>query len=428
MKLDLIKNQIAEKLKGKNFKTLCVNFLSLLTLQGLNVILPFLTIPYLISTVGLELFGLITFSYSFAFFFQIIVEYGFNTISAREVSIHSDNKVRINEIFSDVISTKVLLLLGLSIVYIIIIFSAPKFSQHWLVYMIQYGCVIGQALFPQWLFHGLQKMKYITYINVIFKSLFTIAIFVFVQSPEDFWIAPLCTALGLISSAIASLIIVFRTFKISYVKTSIQKIKHQLKTSFYVFLSEIQIAAIANGNILILGFFAGNEAVGIFTAAEKIVRAIGNLQAPLINTLFPFISKKMQEDRQDAIAIIGKLRLYFSSALILLVIFLLVFSEYIFEIIYGPGYENSILVFKIILVFPLLSFIDQLYGKLVLLTNNDEKNFMKIFLFSSILSVSLSTLLSYFYSYTGLAISILFVQIFIAAGMYYYARKIIKSS
>lgn len=424
MNINIITQKISSFLQGKNIKTLLTNFIALVILQGLNVLLPFLTIPYLISTVGLDLFGLITFSYSFAFFFQIITEYGFNTVTSREISINSDNLKNIQQLFSDVFFTKMILVLILFIVYIIIVFSVPKFSEYSLLYIIQYGCVIGQALFPVWLFQGLQRMKYITLINVICKTLFTIAIFLLVKSPEDYWIAPLCTALGLITSGISSLIITYFHFNIGFVKSSVQGIKLQLKQGFYVFVSELQIAAIANGNILILGLIAGNESVGIYTAAEKIIRAIGNLQAPLINTLYPYISKEMNIDKIKTFHILNKIRLYISLLILFICGILFVGADLFFKIIYGDGFEKSILVFRIILLFPILSFLDQFYGKLILLTNHQEKNFMKVFLITSILSVILSCIFSYYFDYIGLAISNLIIQILIAYGMFYFAKKI----
>ncbi|MGV0756039.1 flippase [Empedobacter brevis] len=427
MDTNFIKNKITQKFKNKSSKTLLINFISLSILQILNVLLPFLTIPYLIGIVGLKLFGLITFSYSFAFFFQIIVEYGFNTIGARDISINAKNYKRLNMIFSDIFYTKILLLICSLIVYLIIIFSFNPFKLNSTLYIIQFGCVFGQALFPIWLFHGLQRMKYITYINIFFKTFFTLLIFILVKQPEDYWLAPLCTALGLISSGIISLIIVYKKFHISFVKTSINRIKKQLNHGFYVFISEVQIAAIANGNILILGFFGGNQAVGIYSAAEKIVRAIGNLQAPLINTLYPYVSKEMQINKRNILNQLNKFKLYSSIILTIICLVLFIFTPFLFNLIYGNNHENSVIVFRIIILFPLLSFFDQFYGKLILLTNNDEKNFMKVFFISSIFSVILSSILSYYYSFIGMAIANLAVQFFIVLGMYYYAKKITNS-
>lgn len=425
MKYNTIRKNFNSILKEKDIKNLLTNFISLVILQGLNVLLPFLTIPYLISVVGLELFGLITFSYSLAFFFQSITEYGFNTITSREISIYSNDHSKLKELFTDVFTTKMLLVFLLFIIYLIVVFSVPEFSKNSSIYIFQYGCVLGQAIFPIWLFHGLQKMKYITYVNIIFKSIFTIAIFILVKTKEDFWIAPICTALGLITSGLASLIVCYFQFKIKFVKTNFTRIKKQLKAGYYVFLSELQIAAIVNGNTLILGFFAGNEAVGIFTAAEKIIKAIGNLQTPIINTLYPYIAKKMNNNKTKAIQSLKKIKLYIITLITLGILILFIGADLFFKIIYGAGFEQSILIFRILLLFPLLSFLDQYYGKLILLTNHQEKNYMRVFLITSITSVLLSCLLCYKYNYVGLALSTIIIQGFIAYGMYHYTKKIL---
>lgn len=425
MKYQTIKNKVDALLKGKDIKNLLTNFLSLVILQGLNVLLPFLTIPYLISTVGLELFGLITFSYSLAFFFQSVTEYGFNTITSREISIYSNDHSKLKELFTDVLATKMILVLALFTIYLIIVFTVPEFSKNSSIFIFQYGCVLGQAIFPIWLFHGLQKMKYITYVNIIFKSIFTLAIFIFVRTKEDFWIAPICTALGLITSGIASLIICYFQFKIKFVKTNLNRIKKQLQAGYYVFLSELQIAAIVNGNILILGFFAGTEAVGIFTAAEKIIKAIGNLQTPIINTLYPYTAKEMSNNKIKAIQNLKKIKLYITVLITLGTFILFIGADFFFKIIYGKGFEQSILVFKILLLFPILSFLDQYYGKLIILTNHLEKKYMKVFLITSIISVLLSCLLCYKYNYIGLAFSTIIIQGLVAFGMYYYTKKYI---
>ena len=95
--------EIKKKLKDKEISTLITNFFSLVIIQALNVLLPFLTIPYLIGRIGLENFGLLTFVHSFILFLVIFVEYGFNISTTREISIHSNEKEAVSRIYSEVL-------------------------------------------------------------------------------------------------------------------------------------------------------------------------------------------------------------------------------------------------------------------------------------------------------------------------------------
>ncbi|WP_158962009.1 flippase [Myroides fluvii] len=420
-------NRLKLFLKEKNFKVLVGNFLSLTVLQVLNILLPFLTIPYLFRVVGVEKFGLISFALAFVTFFQIVIEYGFNTISTRDISIVSHDKKAVQQTFNEVLSTKLFLLTILTLVFVMVIFGIPKFRADILVYLFTYIMVIGQVLFPIWLFQGLQQMKYITYINVVFKTLCTLLIFVLVKHESQYYYAPLLTSLGFVLSGIASLWVVKKKFDIHFSFCTFEQVKTQLNKARYLFLSEFQIALIANANVLIIGFLLNATAVGYYATAEKVIRAVSNLQAPIINAFYPYISKLMQENKMKANQYIKKLVKYGGLVDVLGLIVLFILSEFIFKLLFGDQTEESILVFRIMIAFPLLSFVDQLFGKLVLLTNNKENLFFKIFFYTSIVSVVLCVGLTYSFGFVGTAIASTIAQLILALGMWYYARPYLNS-
>lgn len=419
-------------LEDKQITTLVSNFLSLSTLQALNVLLPYLTVPYLITTLGLANFGLLSYANALALFFMVIVEYGFNNIATREISVNSENKFEVERIYSEVLSSKILLLFICSIVFLCVVFGFDKLRQDYIIYLLYFGIIIGQALFPLWLFHGLQKMKYITYINVFFKSIFTICIFIFVKGEATMYLVPLFISLGFITSGATAIILVKYKFKFKFKPVRYSAVKQQLKSSYHLFMSEVYIVLVANINLLILGSLAGNTATGIYSVAEKVIRAIGNLQSPIINTFYPYVSKMLQENYTKGISVVKKISKWGSISFIILSVILFFTSEYIFHFIIDSkdpqNIKDSILVFKIMLVFPLFSFLDQVYGKLILLTSNQEKKFYRVFLICSIINVILCGVLSYKFSYIGTAIANAIVQLFIVAGMYYYAKPLLKSS
>ena len=92
-------------------KNLATNFFSLSALQAVNMILPLITLPYLVRVLGVENFGLVNFALSIIMYFNILVSFGFSLSATREISIHRDNPQKISEIFSAVMLIKITLLL-----------------------------------------------------------------------------------------------------------------------------------------------------------------------------------------------------------------------------------------------------------------------------------------------------------------------------
>ena len=174
------------------------NFLSLATLQGLNYILPLLTLPYLVRVLGAEKFGLIAFATAVVGYFIVLTDYGFNFSATREVANYRDDKNKLVEIFSSVMIIKVSLLLISFIILLFLIFFFEKIGNDALLYVLTFGSVVGQVLFPVWFFQGVERMKYITIINIISKTIFTVAIFLLVKQTSDYLLVPLLTSVGII--------------------------------------------------------------------------------------------------------------------------------------------------------------------------------------------------------------------------------------
>ena len=196
-------------------KRLTSNFFSLSVLQALNYILPLITLPYLVRVLGPEKYGLISFAQAFIGYFTILTDYGFGLSATREISIHREDEKKVSEIFSSVMIAKIFLGILSFIILGLVLLSVPKFGNEWLLYIFTFGTVLGNIFFPVWFFQGMEKMKWITILNVISKVIFTICIFIFIHSESDYLYVSLINSLGYLVAGIISLIVVFKNFKIN---------------------------------------------------------------------------------------------------------------------------------------------------------------------------------------------------------------------
>lgn len=399
------------------------NLFSLSVLQAYDLLLPLLLIPYLISTLGVDKFGLLSFATVLVAYFQIAVDYGFNTTATRDISINIDNPEKIEEIYNNVMSTKIALLLVCFLVLSAVVFGFHQFSSHPFIYLFTYGVVIGQSFVPIWFFQGMQEVRYVTYSNIIGKSVFALAIFIFVKHEQDYFLVPIFTSLGFIVSGTFAFLYIRSKFLIKFKFQSFKSIKEQLIYGKYMFLSELKTALITNTNVLVLGIMSGNQAVAYFVGADKIIRAFGNIQAPVLNAFFPFISKKINSHKGNGLRLINKIIKIGSIIIILFSAIIFYYAEFIITLILKSDMYNSIIVFKILLLIPLASFLDVILGKHILLNLNKGKQYFRVFLVAAIINFPIVLGLTYYFSFIGTAIAQMLIQIFIVFGMLYYVRR-----
>jgi PST family polysaccharide transporter len=411
----------------KEKKQLFSNFFSLLSLKATNYILPLVTFPYLIQVLGVEYFGLLAFATAMIMYFNVITDYGFNLSATREISIYRDDKAKINEIFSAVMSIKIVLMVISFILLTIIVFSFDKLSAHWEVYFLTFGSVVGQVFFPVWFFQGMERMKYISYLNIFSKVLFTVAIFIFVKEQNDFYLVPLFTSIGFIISGIWSLILIHREFNVEFKLQRLDVLKKYLYDGWHIFISRVYVNIYTTTNIILLGIFTNNIAVGYYSIAEKIVTAIGGVFHPANQTIYPYLARKYKENFELFIHFIKKIALLFLA--ISFTFFIL--SEYFKDgiVLLITGSEN--IEVSILLMIFLLKVLTYPFGSLFsnsLIIMDRKKEFMKVMNYTVLLDLLIVPISIYFYQEMGLVISYIVVSFTHVLLLIYFFKKSISSS
>ncbi len=410
-------------LNSEDKKRLFSNFMSLSVLQGANYILPLITLPYLVRVLGPEKFGLIAFAQAFIAYFNILTDYGFNLSATREISIYRDDKEKISEIFSSVIIIKLALMTLSFIIMTIIVFSFEKFRKDWLIYYFTFGMVLGQTMFPVWFFQGMERMKYITILNITARLIFTISIFVFIRQMSDYIYVPLLNSIGFCVAGVMALWIIFKNKYIFFKKPTIFSIQYQLREGWTLFVSSFSGSFYRNFNVLVMGFLTSDLYVGYYAIAEKIIKVIQSLQNVVGNVLFPYLSKKVSIKKDYFFYIDKKYREYLIGIYGSISLLLFFSSPYIVYFINGRIQSNIITDLKIMSSVVLIGGLNYYYGVLGLVVMNYKREFSNAIVLTGSFNILISFVLVYFFKDLGASLSFMLSELFLLVLIY---KRIIR--
>jgi PST family polysaccharide transporter len=353
-------------------KILIENFTFLSALQVSNLILFLITVPYLFRVLGSQNYGLIVFAQTIAFYFTIFINFGFNLTATRDISVNRDKKQKVTEIISSVLLIKLLLFLISFAVMLVMILLVDELASHRMLFIFSMIACLSEALFPIWYFQGIEKMKYITFINVTARVLATAAVFIVINNAEEYYYYPLIMGAGTFAGALAALVVVFNSHDNRFAFQPIRVIRGYISENVLYFLSSVSTQVYVNANKVIAGLFLGMTDVAYYDVAEKIVNMLKVPYSLLGQTLFPKVAR---EKRTAFLKRIMAFTLFFT---VILIISVFGMSEYLVGFFSGTANNESVVILKILVLSVLPISFGMFYGDMILINFGLRKEYVRI--------------------------------------------------
>lgn len=412
-KFSEIKKQIN---KSKDGKTVFANFGYLSLLQVAGYVFPLISMPYLARVIGAEGFGKIAFASAIVVWIQTISDWGFNLTATRDVAQNRDNKELVSIIFSNVLWARSILTLLSGIILLLVVLLVPYLRENADIIFVTFLLVPGYILFPEWFFQAIEKMKYTTFFNLFLKLVFTVAVFVFIHKREDYLIQPLLTTIGYLLCGIGALYLIFKKWGYTLYKPQWTEIFETIRNSTDVFVNNLMPNLYNSFSVMLLGFFGGSTANGIYDGGNRFPSIFYQFQSVLSRVFYPFLSR-----RPDKHSFYAKLNIV--SALVGSVILVLI-SPLIIKIMLGDEFEKSVVVMQILSFSIVFLAMGYTYGTNFLIINHKEKPLRNLTFISSIVGMCVSVPLVYYFSYIGAAVTVLLCRGLLGVGSYVLAKRI----
>lgn len=180
------------------------NYSFMTVLNVLSALISFFIYPYVVRMTGREAFGVYPYALAWVLYFQIIIDFGFDSPAAKAIVEHHDDAAGKSRILSEVFTAKLLLFIACSALYGGLMCLLPDMREHKTVFMLAFLQTLATVLYPVWYFQGMKNMRVVTYINLVLRLLTVPFILVFVRAPESLWIYALIVSASMVLGGIVA--------------------------------------------------------------------------------------------------------------------------------------------------------------------------------------------------------------------------------
>lgn len=392
-------------------------------IQAVSLGLPLLTFPYLVQVLGITLFGVMALATAVMHYVNVLIDYGFNLTATRQVAQDRDDVHAVSVLYSRVQCIKFGIGLFCAFFILIIQWATDWLNGYEVLYWLVFLYALTAGLFPTWLFQGMEKMYTVFLLNVSSKLIFTLGVFMFVKEKDDYLFVPFLTLIGTFLTLMLGSFFVIRHFHLRWIWPNRQDILDQLKLSWYMFLSQLKITLFSNTNVVILGVLAGPVAVGYYAGAEKLMRALAQLQTPITQALFPQVRQMMVSDQSYAMARLRQFAVIGSCLYIVVLSVVFVLSDWLCQLLFATdGVEIAVLL-RWMLPIPLCIYLNNIFGTQVMLNMGRDRAFFWVLVCVAAFSLVTCIILVTYFQGIGATLALLFTEILLTCIFAWLVKK-----
>lgn len=251
--------------------------------------------------------------------------------------------------------------------------------------------IFTNALSVDWAFNGLERTSIPAWLSLINNIIVVSCLFILIHTPGDLFnyalIMPVVSLsivfLSYITLRIHGVIIKSPQFTLAY------KAVHQSKQLIAVF-ALITIGHYASN--IIIKKELGAESLGIFMAAYYLFELASSIPSLVGTVVMPRISRYVITDRPRALSVTAALSRGYMLLGFLMVSILYSEADFIFDLIYGNKYNESINVFRMMCIGLVFNFAVCGYTN-ILMSFSEDNTMLLVTITSNILAVLLSIIL-----------------------------------
>lgn len=264
-----------------------------------SILLPVITFPYATRVLQLEGIGVVNFLASVVNYIILITGLGIPMYAVKEVARYRDDIGKRNHCTVELTVLSLLLCLWGYATVAFMAYSVDRIHEHRNLFLILSLSIFFTAIGVNWFYQAVEDFKFITIRAIVFKVLTTASLFIFVKTPDDLLYYAIITVSLSVGNNFINFIHLRKFINFRSIAWCKLNLSHHVKPTLQIFLPYIITNIYGNLNIVMLGFIKDDAAVGIYTAANKLLFVVLTIITSLSVVLLPRCSNLISSGEID---------------------------------------------------------------------------------------------------------------------------------
>ncbi len=396
-------------------RTLLGNISALFGAQGLAMVVPLLTVPYLARTLRPSGWAAVLVAQALGNWLILLVEYGFDLSGTRAIAQARSTPGRLPAVIAGVHGAKLMLVPVAAAIMAALFVLLPTLQGDVRLFLWTFAFACFRGLSPLWYFQGVERMRAAVGIDAGARAAAALGVFVTVRTPEDGWRVLALQACFAALSLCILLLLVRRDVPLRLPRFG--GALSTLRRSAGVFALRAASGLSIQANTLLLAVLATPATVSYFGGAERIVRASINLLQPLTQAFLPRLSYLSVADPPAARRLIGRCLLAVGGLGAVFSVVALLGATRLIAVLLGPGYEAAVPPMRTLAALPLLVAVNTVLGLYWAIPFGHERTFVLIVLAGGAANVVLALLLVPLLGALGMAAAVVAAEAIVTVSL-----------
>jgi PST family polysaccharide transporter len=391
---------------------------SLYAVQLASYVLPLVSVPYLIRTLGVNQFGAYVFAIAVARFGLLVTDWGFNFTATREIVAARAAGRPVSPIYSAVVAGRLVALAACALALLAVTLATDRFGDHAALYWCALAGVAGSAMLPIWLYQAYERLPVVTGALLGARIVTTALLFVLVRDGSDVTSAVLLWSAPFVIAAAVAVGSSRRLLGVSFARPALNATARELRTGTSVFITFLFASVYTTMNAILLGLLSTNREVAYFGAAETVVLAAVGLIGPLAQALFPYAATAGALSPGEALAHVRRVLPVLAGLGVALCVGVLVLAPLAGPFFLGSAFHRSIATLQVMSPVPLIVALATALATQLMLPLRLDRFYLVTVATGACLSLALTAALVPSYGAIGTAVSVVTTETVILLGLY----------